>query len=836
MITGYYFLENLPTLVLGLSLVLGLAALMLPIARRLNIPYTVLLAVVGFILGLIEIFIDPAGVSGILGDFLYSLANFKITYEAVMFIFLPTLIFNSGLSIDVHRLLDDLGPILFLAIAGLLLSTFIIGYSVWLVSGMSLLVCLLLGAIVSATDPVAVVSIFEDLHVPKRLGILVEGESLFNDATAIVLFSILSLMVMGNSDSTLMEGIVLFLKVFLGGVTVGYLTAAATGAIFKRLKKAPIVKITLTISLAYLSFIIAEHYLHVSGVMATVTSALVIGSVGRSTLKPSSWDDLVETWEHIGFWANSLIFILVGIIAPQIIFNLGLTELKILGLLTLMAILARALIIYGLLPMLSIRKLIHKVNTAFKTVMFWGGLRGAVSLALALAVMENPSISHEIQEFIGILVTGFVLITLLVNATTIGFVVRHFGLDELSLSDRIIRDRATALSLTNVVEKIETASTELQVDPNISDSLIESYKERANELETSVDQIKEITEDEWLTIGLLDVTFQERKNYLNLFGDRLVDSNIIRHLLSRNDNLLDGIRSKGAKGYTKAWNRNLGFDWRYGLAMKLHRRLGYTGYLSRLLSDRFEILMANSTTISRLIKYSVSEVAKLLGSDIEYKLENLLNDRYTKTDKAQTMLKLQYPAHSAALEKNYLGKMALRLEESFFEEMFGNSIIDKEVLADLEHKIDLGSKELDKIPQLDLGLTPDKLVSSVSFFSKLESAHLRKIVSLLKTRLALPEELIIEKGMQGQAMYFISSGAVEVELDPDPVLLGTNDFFGEIALLLEIPRIANVRALGFCELLVLYVKDFRTLLDSEPELRETIEMVAEDRLKMDGLV
>ena len=291
--------------------------------------------------------------------------------------------------------------------------------------------------------------------------------------------------------------------------------------------------------------------------MATVTSSLVIGSVGRSTLKPSTWDDMVDTWEHIGFWANSLIFILVGIIAPQIIINLGMTELKILGILTITALLARALIIYGLLPMLSIRNLITKVNTAFKTVMFWGGLRGAVSLALALAVMENPSISHEVREFIGILVTGFVLITPLVNATTIGFVVRFFRLDKLSLTDRIIRDRATALSLTDVIKKIETATTELQVDPKISEALIESYKERANKMGKSVEQIKEITEDEWLVIGLLDVTIQERNNYLKLFGDRLVDSNIIRQLLLRNDNLLDGIRTKGVKGYTHAGNHNL---------------------------------------------------------------------------------------------------------------------------------------------------------------------------------------------------------------------------------------------------------------------------------------
>jgi len=468
--------------------------------------------------------------------------------------------------------------------------------------------------------------------------------------------------------------------------------------------------------------------------------------------------------------------------------------------------------------------------------MFWGGLRGAVSLALALAVMEHSSISHEVRQFIGILVTGFVFITLMINATTIGWVVRFFRLNELSLTDRIIRDRATAHSLRKVFEKIETATTELKVDPKISDTLIESYKERVNEMKTSVEKISEISEEEWLVIGLLDISIQERNNYLKLFGDRLVDSNIIRQLLSSNDNLLDGIRTNGVTGYTDTWKESLGFDWRYGLAMRLHRHFGYTGYLSRLLSDRFEILMANSTTIHLLIKSSISEVAKLLGPEIERNLEILLEERYTNSEKAQTMLKLQYPIHSAALEKNYLGRVALRLEESIFENMLENSIIDKEVFADLEIELDLSSKKLDKIPELDLGLTPEKLVSAVSFLSNLDPAHLQKIVGLLKTRLALPDELIIKKGMQGQAMYFISSGAVEVELDPEPVLLGTNDFFGEIALLLAIPRIANVRSLGFCELLVLYVKDFQTLLDSEPELSRTIKQVAEDRLKMDGMV
>ena len=119
------------------------------------------------------------------------------------------------------------------------------------------------------------------------------------------------------------------------------------------------------------------------------------------------------------------------------------------------------------------------------------------------------------------------------------------------------------------------------------------------------------------------------------------------------------------------------------------------------------------------------------------------------------------------------------------------------------------------------------------YFSDLDAGRIAEIAGLLKPRLVLPGELVVHKGDPGDAMYFVSTGAVEVDIQPEPVRLGSGDFFGEIALLKEQPRIADVTALTYCQMLALFVKDFRTLLDANPELRERITKVAEERLAAD---
>ncbi|MDP6723382.1 MAG: cation:proton antiporter, partial [Pirellulaceae bacterium] len=313
-------MHDLFATILGVVGLLAISSVLLPVATRINFPFTVLLALVGVVLGGLVVAFGHTDI-WLIGDFMRAVSSLEITSDAVFFLFLPTLVFEAALSINVRQLLDDLLPILVLAIVGLLISTSMVGYALWWASGVSLVACLLLGTIVSATDPVAVIALFKDMGAPHRLATLVEGESLFNDATAIVLFSILAAMLVSGQDPAFGAGTLDFLRVFIGGVVVGYVLAWLTCNLIGLLQDVPLVEVTLTVCLAYLTFIVAEHYLHVSGVMAVVTAGLVLGSYGRTKISPESWDHLHVIWEQLAFWANSLIFFLVGLLVPSLLLD-----------------------------------------------------------------------------------------------------------------------------------------------------------------------------------------------------------------------------------------------------------------------------------------------------------------------------------------------------------------------------------------------------------------------------------------------------------------------------------------------------------------------------------
>jgi CPA1 family monovalent cation:H+ antiporter len=292
-----------------------------------------------------------------------------------------------------------------------------------------------------------------------------------------VVFTIISAMLLGQSDPTLLSGIASFVKVFFGGIIVGYLTARLICFLLVHIGDSNLPKITLTISLAYLSFIIAEHSLHVSGVMAVVTAALVLGSRGRSVITQSAWHGLEEVWEQIGFVANSVIFILVGLKVPSIMAAMDSQQFIWLAALLLAGFAARFAIIFGLVPVMSRFGWSAPVSTGYRAVMFWGGLRGAVSLALALAVIENDAFAPEIQEFLGVMVTGFVLFTLAINATTVPLVMRAFGLAKLGPADVAIRDRAFSKAMVNVSERVKGTSRALHIGEERTNQVVKPYEQ-----------------------------------------------------------------------------------------------------------------------------------------------------------------------------------------------------------------------------------------------------------------------------------------------------------------------------------------------------------------------
>lgn len=821
--------------VLGLTGLLMLAVLMLPAARRVDFPYTVLLAGVGVAIGLLDVLVAHVDVP-LLSDFLAALRSIEITAEAVFFIFLPALVFEAAMVLDVRRLMDDLGAILFLAVIGLLVSTAIVGLSIWAVSGFALIACLLLGVIVSATDPVAVVAIFKEVGAPKRLSILVEGESLFNDATAILLFTILAgILAGGAEDPSVTDALLGFLIVFLGGALVGWVLGRLFVWIIAQLENMPLVERSLTICLAYLSFIVAEHYLNTSGVMAVVASALVMGSRGRSVVQPHDWHGLHELWEQIGFWANSIIFILVGLAVPGIMAGFGTEQAVWLVVLTLSAFAARAVILFGLLPLLSAWRLVQHVSVGYRTVMFWGGLRGAVALALALVIIESPQYSADVRGFVGVLVTGFVLFTLFVNAPTIGFVIKLFRLDQLSAYDAAVRDRALALALDRIGDNIERVAMRQDASAEATAEIAGTYRSRSDSAQRAVDSLRDLPTHDWVRIGLNNLAARERAAYEHQFEDGFLPSPAYRALTEYVEDIIDALRGGGSESYTRAARRGLAFGRDFRLAMTMHRRFSLEAALARAVADRFERLVGMRLALNEVAGEGLPKVREMVGARAGAAVAEVFEQRRRETEAALNSLQLQYPDYARRIERRLLQQGALRLEELSYKRMYADALISGEVFGDLQSRLREKERELEKLPPLDLGLDPRKLVARVPMFRDLPRGRIDQLAELLKPRLALPGEKVVAKGEQGDAMYFISNGALRVELEPDPVVLGSGDFFGELALITRQPRNADVVAAGFAELLLLRTLDFQRFMETNPDVRERIESIALSRLNSTGV-
>tara|TARA_B100001123_G_scaffold451157_1_gene627852 strand:- start:783 stop:3266 length:2484 start_codon:yes stop_codon:yes gene_type:complete len=816
--------------VLGLFGLMTIAVLILPLSRKVKMPYTVLLAVVGIVIGFFD---NWFGIShsefGIFSQFFQSFSGFELTSEIIFFIFLPVLIFEASLAIDVRKLLSDIRPILFLAVVGLFISSFLIGGAVYAVSGMGFVVCLLLGAILSATDPVAVVAIFKDLGAPKRLAILVEGESLFNDATAIVLFTILAAMVAGSAEADLASGSLQFIKVFVGGIVVGYIMARIFSWVIGKVGDIALVEVSLTISLAYLAFLVAEHYLHVSGVMAVVTAALVIGSHGRTSVSGHGWELLEETWETLGFWANSLIFILVGIAVPTILAAFGPEMWLTLVTLLVVGFGARALLTHGILPILSYTGICPPVNLGFRTVMWWGGLRGAVSLALALAVFENQAVPPEVRNFVVALVCAFVLFTLFINATTVGAVMKAFGLDKLSSDDLAIRDRTVEKALAEITSSIPDIAENNTIFGQVAEQAVNGYRNRLSLIKKAVEGENTIDPDGWLKIGLLSVIGQERKHYFSDYAKAYVDPSNTRDLVAIADELLDAVKVEGVEGYQKAWERTLGFDWRVRFAMNLQRKFSIVGPLRNNLSDRWTRLRSMLSALTRIKNNGIEDLQALIEPSVTDRLRGLLEERISKTEAALNALRKQYPEYADQVQIRHLDKITLHQELSKYKDLYDDSIISTEIYVSLETDLKARERLASEEPELDLGLDRLELVSAVPLFKDIDQDKRRSIADLLRPQLIVPGETLCRAGEQGDSMFFISSGAVAVQLATETLTLGSGEFVGEMALLNDAPRTATVVAESFCEVLVLRKAEFLNLLASNPVMKEAIEKVAEQR-------
>ncbi|MEI2415425.1 cation:proton antiporter [Orrella sp. JC864] len=815
-------------LVFGLAGLLTLVCFMPPLAGRLKLPYSVLLALVGCALGYVVHVHDWA--PRVVADFLDSIEHFEISSETFLIVFLPVLLFETALAMNVRRLLDEIGPILMMAIVAVLVCTLVVGYTLAWVSDYGLVVCLLLGAIVATTDPVAVVGIFREVGAPRRLTTLVEGESLFNDAASIALYSVLLAVLGGQGELSALAIGQDFLVQFLGGGLAGLAMGRLAGQLFGWLRGWPVAEITLTLTLAYLTFFISEHYLGVSGVVATVIAGLVVGSSGRTRMSPTTFEHLASAWAQFGFWANSLIFLFAAMLVPRLMADTSLFDFLMIGVVFAATLAARALVVFGLLPLLGVVRIGQRVGRRYQAVMCWGGLRGAVSLALALAVTEHQAVDPDARNFIAVVVTGFVLATLFVSGTTLRTLIRMLGLNALSPVERTLRNQALTVALEDLQERTGQIAQEDHISPAAQQRVAAVFDASLSAVHES--PVSRLDEDQQVKVGLSMMAAREEEMFFGILKAQIVDWRLAERLLARAQAMGEAVRANGEQGFEAAIVHDLRYSRGFRLALELHDRLGLRRWLAQELAQRFSSLMSKRSVAQRLMDFARHQVQPLLGKAATDRILALHAHRLALIQDALSAMALQYPGYAEWLQEAYLGRVARELERSRYRDMLEQSLISGEVYADLMMQLQARWRYIDRSPELDIGMTAGELIARVPLFAGLAPQARQAIEGLLKPRLALPEQPVTVRNRQGAMMCFVASGAVKIGLpDGTGLELGSGEFFGEMALLSGETVVTTATSLGYSRLLMLSARDFRALLERDADLRKRIERVAQERLR-----
>jgi CPA1 family monovalent cation:H+ antiporter len=374
------------------------------LAKRLRAPYTVALVAGGLMLSALHLPrlspLDPAQRP----DWL--------TPDVILIVFLPALVFEGGVKLNVRDLLRNSAPLLLLANLGVLLAALVTGYLVHWTAGLPVATALLFGAIISATDPISVLAIFKDLQMDKRLSLIIEGESLLNDGTAAALFQIvLAGIISGHLG--VWRGVAQFLFAVLGGAVLGSFLGYAASRLTRTIDD-PEVQITLTAVVAYSSYLLA-YQLHLSGIIATASAGLIVGNLGTRNCSTQTKTALESFWAYVAFLMNSLVFLLIGL---EIHVDALLRSWRPV-LLTVGAVLVgRALSVY--LLVLVCNAVTEKIPLRWQHVIVWGGLRGALALALALSLDSTFPDRTRVLD----LTFGVVVFSILVQGLTIKPLVR----------------------------------------------------------------------------------------------------------------------------------------------------------------------------------------------------------------------------------------------------------------------------------------------------------------------------------------------------------------------------------------------------------------------------
>jgi CPA1 family monovalent cation:H+ antiporter len=810
------------TIIAALFVVIGLAE---PLAARLSLPYSVILALLGILLGGGATFFLRTDLTDALNPIAESILALPIRSNVFLYVFLPTLIFQATLGMNVRRMLDDWVPILTLAVVAVVVATLTIGYALSWVSGLPLVVCLLIGSIVSTTDPSAVVGIFRSISAPRRLARIIEGESLLNDAAAIALFGLfMSFVMMGGPDPDLGSALGKFPWLLAGGALGGWIAARAALLLMQWFSRYELAQISVSVAVPYLAYIGTEQLFEASGVIGVVAAGLTLNLMGPARLSPGFWTNLREVWDLLAHWAGALIFILAALLIPRLLGDMRPGDYALILVVILAAMVARAIILFGVLPILSLSGVSPTVERPYRIAILWGGLRGAVTLALALAVTESLRVPIETKRLVGILATGFTLFTLMVQGTTLRWVISRLGLDRLSPLDKALSNQVIAVALQEVRESVATTTENYDLTRETVRSEAKRFAERLDQAveAAEAEDNAEILDRDRITLGLIALAAHEREVILERFRERAISGRLSEQMLFDADRVIEGARSDGRTGYQRAARRALRYGTSFRIAAFMRNRLALSGRLGRMTADRFEMLLAKRLILRDLHGFIDSRIRRIHGRRVAELLHELLNRRVEAVETALDGLRLQYPGYAEKLERRLIRRTALRFEEREYNALRDDGLIGTEVHTALMQDLARRRNETEQRPHLDLALRRDELVRQFPLFADLDEGELKHLSRHLRARYVNAGKIISPKDSPSNSVFFVASGAVVQEIAGQAMRLGRGEMFGQMGVLTRRPRRAEVIAITPTSLLELDEAGFRRILKRSAALRQAV--------------
>ena len=809
-----------------IALVIGAATRHL--LKKSPIPFTVLLFIFGLGLGAFARFSPETFEIGSMHldttPFVSALEwAAHIDPHLLLYIFLPILIFEAAFGMDTHTFRRSISNALMLAVPGILMAlalTALIAIGMREVGlgldGWNWPIAFMFGAVVSATDPVAVVAILKDLGANKKLGTLIEGESLLNDGTAIVIFMVFLGIVTGVEAE--MSPFLQFLKVAVGGALLGWAFGRFVIYWLKNVFNDALVEISIIVAASYLTFYTAEHFFHVSGVLALVVFGVMLAGSGRTRISPEVGHFLHEFWELAAFIANSLIFLIVGIVIAirveftgEQIFNLFLLYVGI--------HVVRAIVILTLYPIMA--RLGYGVSKKYAIVLWWGALRGAIGLALTLIVAEESAMDPTVREEFLFLTSGVIMLTLIVNATTMKAFVKALGLTKVKPVKQLMMQEVNASveqGVSRTVQKLRSNRYLRGVDWDVVEDYVPQVGAEATTYEIeSASIISEIRRR---------ILLKEKDSYWRQFKEGLLDPSAVTLLSQEIDRQLD---SEGKVALSD--RQDIEDRWKIS---KMAARLLDVPLLGYYFKKRFYAQLAISHGCAKGLVVAQDEALKLLSNIVISKGDSLTEEDMKMLSVLEDEINMNrihgltflrnlrsnYPRVYSTLMTQQAIRSILNSETRTVERLYKRGRLTEsefgELMAGIKSKLQRLSDQA-IVPEVPEYI---KLLGSIKWLQEMDHKVLEQIADISSHQVYTPGKKLISQHARNESLvYIVITGSAEVWVDGKIVdVLSAGSVIGEVHMLTHVPRSADVVVQTPMSALVMKEGRLRSVIDRSPEL------------------